>query len=653
MRISGVSGEILMVQMTESRSSALQNGTGETRLVLEPVRAHSPLPSLLLADGRYTLGSAENCTVRLQAVGVEPEHCVIESGPKGIFLSAESSRIWHNKNTVKQTQLWPGDQLTIGPVEFRIRTATREDLLRIVPEKFSREVTEASSGCSPLATEADAELRLLLSGLRKTTAPENSPPPRSRGWNSLPPLTNATARRPTGDEPAPEDLRTEPVSANTSLEMEFALLREQRNRMDRRERELAARCRKMEERERRLTCQENLHITQEDVPQIGLADRDEVFSVLAGWQRQLEVQQARLEEEDQRLTVRLAGLDARQKKLDRDRELLSEHHKNSRQALHKQAGEAGRRESELYQAAEELQNHQALHARQLQELNQEHDRIAEEQAMLAYARAAHEKQVEKFEVHCRVEQARLNARKVEIESEESQLIASRHQLDADRSAFDQDRLDWERRMQKLALAEQNAEVALVQIADKEDALWRDKRELEHNRQKLLKREAELQDAAQSFESSRAALEAEQKKQRAKAESQARQFESEREAIQAELKQLIEIRQELNAVSERLHVTQLESAAERDHLETQWKAVESAKAELEGRKNQLEAEREDFGLQCLAVNRRQEELDRLADQIRQEDIQLAQERAELARLRNDLRRQLAAVQPANGTKALKD
>ena len=65
-----------------------------------------------------------------------------------------------------------------------------------------------------------------------------------------------------------------------------------------------------------------------------------MFAVLAGWQKQLEVQQARLEEEDQRLTVRLADLDARQKKLERDRELFSEHQKKSRQALRQQAGES-------------------------------------------------------------------------------------------------------------------------------------------------------------------------------------------------------------------------------------------------------------------------------------------------------------------------
>ena len=161
--------------------------------MLEPVRQQSPLPSLLLAEGRYTLGSAEDCTVRVQAVGVESASLRDRIRPAGRFSVRREFADLAQQKTVKRTALQPGDHLAIGPVEFRIRTATRENLLRIVPEHFSREVAKPAVGHSPLETAPDDGLRSLLSGLRNAIAPHKPTPPRSAGWVLFPPHPHPAA----------------------------------------------------------------------------------------------------------------------------------------------------------------------------------------------------------------------------------------------------------------------------------------------------------------------------------------------------------------------------------------------------------------------------------------------------------------------------
>jgi hypothetical protein len=109
------------------------------------VRRQYRLPSLFLSPGQITLGSADDCAIRLSGDGVMPHHCRIESSPEGTFLFAENARTWHNEGPVKETELRPGDRLAIGPVEFHVRLATAEELLRLIPDEFAEPAQQRPS----------------------------------------------------------------------------------------------------------------------------------------------------------------------------------------------------------------------------------------------------------------------------------------------------------------------------------------------------------------------------------------------------------------------------------------------------------------------------------------------------------------------------
>ncbi len=118
--------------------SSTINQIEEGLLALEPVRRQYRMPAILLVPGQVTLGSAGDCTISLKAEGVMPRHCLIESNAKRTVLFAENARTWHNDGPVRETDLRPGDRLAIGPVEFRVRLATADELLTLIPDEILR-----------------------------------------------------------------------------------------------------------------------------------------------------------------------------------------------------------------------------------------------------------------------------------------------------------------------------------------------------------------------------------------------------------------------------------------------------------------------------------------------------------------------------------
>ncbi|MGH7199119.1 MAG: FHA domain-containing protein, partial [Planctomycetaceae bacterium] len=95
--------------------------------VLEPLRDRRGRGLMLRAQGSYVIGSSSECALPLTVRGVQPEHCRIDVESGVAVVTALDPRTWINDGPARETKLRPGDRLTIGPVEFRIRPARPDE----------------------------------------------------------------------------------------------------------------------------------------------------------------------------------------------------------------------------------------------------------------------------------------------------------------------------------------------------------------------------------------------------------------------------------------------------------------------------------------------------------------------------------------------
>jgi hypothetical protein len=102
-------------------------------LVLQPMQGHLDLEPVLLLPGlRCVIGSGTGCSVRLtQSELVQPEHCVIEViGQQTLLTEWTAEATWLNDRlVVEPRELVPGDRVSLGPFDFRLRPATPDELL--------------------------------------------------------------------------------------------------------------------------------------------------------------------------------------------------------------------------------------------------------------------------------------------------------------------------------------------------------------------------------------------------------------------------------------------------------------------------------------------------------------------------------------------
>lgn len=96
-------------------------------LVLDPPR-HCGLSSIALVPGRHLLGSAADCDIRLSFAGVQPRHAIILVGENRTIVKSMDARTWVNDGPLTEMALRPGDRLSIGPVTFRVRSASKDEI---------------------------------------------------------------------------------------------------------------------------------------------------------------------------------------------------------------------------------------------------------------------------------------------------------------------------------------------------------------------------------------------------------------------------------------------------------------------------------------------------------------------------------------------
>lgn len=100
--------------------------TATALLVLEPPR-HCGLSTIILVPGRHLIGAQATCAIRLHAEGIADQHALVIAGEHRTVLKAIDTRTWVNEGPISDVTLRAGDRLSIGPLTFRVRTATRDE----------------------------------------------------------------------------------------------------------------------------------------------------------------------------------------------------------------------------------------------------------------------------------------------------------------------------------------------------------------------------------------------------------------------------------------------------------------------------------------------------------------------------------------------
>jgi hypothetical protein len=102
-------------------------------LVLDPTDTEPGSKSILLDQPKQLIGWDVECSIQLPDSGVHARHAVILRGQRQVVVKAWDPRTWLNGMAVTESPLSPGDLLKVGPVEFRVRTATADELLQDLP----------------------------------------------------------------------------------------------------------------------------------------------------------------------------------------------------------------------------------------------------------------------------------------------------------------------------------------------------------------------------------------------------------------------------------------------------------------------------------------------------------------------------------------
>ncbi len=154
-------------------------------LVLQPMQGHLDLEPVLLVPGlRCAIGSAEGCAVRLTKSDlVQPEHCVIEVVRRQTMLTewAAESTWLNDRLVIEPRELIPGDRVSLGPFDFRVRLASADELL--YAKLVERDATDSSRvedvlrlkrAIDQTSRDASPDLDLFSDLLRETASSTDS-----------------------------------------------------------------------------------------------------------------------------------------------------------------------------------------------------------------------------------------------------------------------------------------------------------------------------------------------------------------------------------------------------------------------------------------------------------------------------------------------
>lgn len=126
-----------------------------------------------LSGAKLSIGSAEQCSLRLRAPGVAGTHCWILRGPEGVAIRSLGALLRVNGVPAEEARLEPGDSFEIGPITFELLSGTSGRARRTAPrnrlaaELANATQAEAAAIRRETRRQQHARLRSLLQTLRQ------------------------------------------------------------------------------------------------------------------------------------------------------------------------------------------------------------------------------------------------------------------------------------------------------------------------------------------------------------------------------------------------------------------------------------------------------------------------------------------------------
>lgn len=148
-----VSASVASGQLSGSTRSTV-TATPSDAIEFRVFRAGSPVRRLRLGGHRYTFGSGEGCSIRLNDPALRPMHAVLVRDESRILVRAYSVPIEVNQKRVGETTLNVGDVLTIGSYRFELLSTSATTVLQDGIAQSSA-ADAASFTSSPIESSSD------------------------------------------------------------------------------------------------------------------------------------------------------------------------------------------------------------------------------------------------------------------------------------------------------------------------------------------------------------------------------------------------------------------------------------------------------------------------------------------------------------------
>ncbi len=632
-------------------------------LVLEPTRRIANVQPILLEHGVWTIGSSDECAIRLTVPGIHARHAIISVERNQISLEALDSRTWHNDGPFRKVALQIEDRIAIGPVEFRVRAAKPDEIrthTRTQPSVPSHRATSTTAEDTPKQSDSI--------GSGNTSSLLNLEADRlARLRAELERKADVLASREHELIAEERSFHEEISQQRAALESEEASIRKTKAELARQEESLARQSRMLQSRteqfEQSTTSREaEIATVQEELAaarQTLANEREQFVNENKTANELLAEERAKLDQEQQLIRTERADLRDREIKLNqqadelsqRDRELNSTQEQLDHQSLEIQqrevaiadaAAEQERRHQELLTKESEYESRKSELAQQQHALEQRTATLNEQESDLGNKSRETQRKLQDVERHHLLlsefkdelnaasaqlldHQRKLNRREQETDKQSSEirqktqeLAQLREQLESERSELDAERVeltDAAKRIDERLEAVCQAEAT---IADQEDGL----RAREEN---LAQKEQELADHEQAYQSRLEQLKADETQL-------AEQFQS----YEAQSHDLNELRSELESQRDTLDKERSELQAEHDNLTKQ-------RAELEERLNTLDNHAEEIEREKESLAQQREEFDSHKDSLYGQTESLKADFEELATQRAEFKTQVAEIE----------
>ena len=504
-----------------------------------------------LRSTKCTIGAGEHCTLRIQARGVQPLHCVlIRKAARTIVRRwAKDTRL--NGASFTDAHLRAGDRLSIGPIEFEVLESGVRSQGNLPQENaFSTTVSRGVGKRDSVVEHLEAAKDLARKRTEKMLARLREANRRIEELTGELEGSGTVGEHKGGHRGGDAELERE----RRTLESEWAQLREQQAELRRNESELEQRTRNVEKQQR----------TLEDEQRRWLDERREAEE----WQQQAS-------KEETLLLGREADLADRSRAVEEGERALAETQREFEDAQHCWEAERSARESKLELLEADLHHRESEIESRRSQLESERTQVESERA-----------QVESERTQVELDRAQVESERTQVDFARGEIESGHSKLESERKSLEKIREELSARDEELAKREAGVNQDSRPGCGESDEIEALRADLEQQRDEMSRAREEVDSLREAIGKEREAVEADRERCEALA------AEVEEQKIEAEQQSGIVAQEAAELRVEREAFTEEQKKWEAAQLDAQ-KQVEQRAEQLDRQKETLDAQKEEL------------------------------------------------------------